>query len=301
MMPMRAQRFVLLWTLFCASCGPPARTAVVAPVGPVRSVAPPSHVDPTYWVDVAQVVVDGSLTYLLLKNGNVFLDEGAGPRLYDDGTGTRQIAADRGACYVLKDNGNIWRRQGATPWVKIDSGTGTRQVLAAGGGVFLLKEDGAVFQWNGKEWIVIDVATGSVQLAGDPASNLYTLKQNGNIFRRGEDGDWVKVDDGTATRQIAASHGMVYALKENGNVWRRKNEKWALVDDGTGTKMIEADGDRLFILKDDGAIWLLADDKLSQVHKDGSARAIEAAGGWLYVLERDGKLLRESREILPAY
>lgn len=52
---------------------------------------------------LVQIAVSDNRVYALRKNGNVLLKDGDDDfRMYDSGTGTKQIAVDGDICYVLK-------------------------------------------------------------------------------------------------------------------------------------------------------------------------------------------------------
>ncbi|MBK7859171.1 MAG: hypothetical protein IPJ65_11230 [Archangiaceae bacterium] len=146
--------------------------------------------------DFTQVEVESDRIFLLRKNGNILLDDGASLSVYDPGTGTRQIAVDKGVVYALKDNGNVWRRFDGGAWEKLDEGTGTKQIFAKVGGVYALKTDGNIWFHDDTGWKKIDEGTGTKQIVVDRQGNVYALKENGNVWEY--DGAWRKIDDGEA-------------------------------------------------------------------------------------------------------
>ncbi|MBK7862156.1 MAG: hypothetical protein IPJ65_26785 [Archangiaceae bacterium] len=83
--------------------------------------------------DFTQVEVESDRIFLLRKNGNILLDDGASLSVHDPGTAPGRSPSTR-AVYALKDNGNVWRRFDGGAWEKLDEGTGTKQIFAKVGG-----------------------------------------------------------------------------------------------------------------------------------------------------------------------
>jgi hypothetical protein len=242
--------------------------------------------------DLVQLAVDGrdggERLFFLRRNGNILVENGGVVSVYDNGTGTRQIAVDRGTCYALKQNGNLWRRIGDGPWEKIDDGVGSKQIFAKSGGLYVLKDNGNIWQYAGNGWNKIDDGTDTRQVAGDRNNNLYVLKGNGNIWQYAGNG-WNKIDDGVGTKQIQATRGVVFALKQNGNIWRYDGQ-WHQIDNGTGTRRIYASGNHLFIIKNDGSVWHWGQDGWQKLYQD-QVESAAIAHGQLYLLRPDGRVV----------
>lgn len=250
------------------------------------SPPPPGWAD---YRDIVQLAADGDRVYALRRNGNILLDDGSGVRVYDEGTGTKQITVERTTCYALKDKGNVWRRTGKGGWEKIDDGTGTKEIFAHAGGVYSHKDNSTLWEYSGAEtgWQKIDDGRDTRQVAGDRGGNLYALKNNGNIWQYTK-GSWYKIDDGKGTRQIQAARGSVYALKDNGNIWQY-GDGWRKIDDGTGTRQMFSSGNDLFVFKNNGTTWQFAAQSWRKIPQD-KADAVVISRGRHFVLRADGRI-----------
>src|SRR5258708_2859150 len=75
----------------------------------------------------------------------------SGWTMIDDGTGTHQVCSDGTNTYILKDNGNIFKR-GWGRWDMVDNGNGTRMIGADGGNLYNLKNNGNIFKYSWSGW-----------------------------------------------------------------------------------------------------------------------------------------------------
>lgn len=258
-------------------------TAQPLPPGPPAAAAPSTGGGYGEFSDLVQLAVDGNNLYYLRRNGNVLLDSGSGPQVYDNGTGSKQIAVDKGICYVLKNNGDIWRKKQGGRWEKIDDSDSANQLIAMRGGLYVLRKNGNIWNYDGNQWTMIDAGQGTKQVDGDRLGNLYALKSNGNIWKY--DGRWNKIDNGTGTRQIEAARGVVYALKDSGVIWRYDSQ-WSKIANETSVFSMHASGEHLFIVKKDGVIWKY-DGSWHKLLQE-QVRSATVAHGNLYILRPNG-------------
>lgn len=290
--PELGYRYELFWDARAEFWGLRRLTSSKQPFEPAPP-APPASSAPTSasstgngyaeYSDLVQLAVDGNNLYYLRRNGNVLIDNGSGPKVYDNGVGTKQIAADNGICYVLKNHGDVWRRKQGGNWEKIDDSDSVTQLIAMRGGLYVLRKNGNIWQFNGSQWSQVDSGQGTKQVDGDRQGNLYALKTNGNIWKY--DGRWNKIDNGTGTRQIDAARGVVYALKDSGVIWKYDGQ-WHKIADETSVFSMHASGDHLFIVKKDGVIWKYDGSWHKLVQEQ--VRSATVAHGNLYILRPNG-------------
>jgi len=220
-------------------------------------------------------------------------------QLLDNGVGTKQVVHDGSAVYALKDNGNIWMFARGQ-WQQLDNGSGTRMIAAAGGRVYAMKDDGRVFRFTYGQWSAIG-SRGSRQVAA-AGMDLYTLENNDDIFMFWHgDGQWRKIDNGTRTTMISGDDQRgLFVLKNTGSIFHHVgNGQFEVTDNGSGTKQIDSSGGVLYALKDNGNIWLWQGNGWTQVDTATGTRAIDASGGWLYVLKDNGNLYAARFENVP--
>ncbi len=209
----------------------------------------------------------------------------AGLKLFDDGTGTRQVLAEGGSTYILKDSGHIWRNRDGR-FERIDDGSGTRQITAGGDTLYLLKDSGKVFRHQMGRWTAIDDGT-QTRMISAGRGRLFLLKDTGNIFRY--DGSrWDRIDDGAGTKQIHAAGATLWILKENGNLWRYDDNtrRFDKIDPGTATRTIVGDETSCYILKDSGELWAYRHGDFQRLGMDPGYRQLAMEFGRLYV-QRD--------------
>ncbi|MBI3893517.1 MAG: hypothetical protein HY303_18520, partial [Candidatus Wallbacteria bacterium] len=85
-------------------------------------------------------------------------------QLFDNGSGTMQVAVGSSTVFILKNNGNIWQyRMGQ--FNRIDDGVGTKQIDTDGDTLYVLKNNGNVWQYNGFRFTQVDDGTGSQMIA----------------------------------------------------------------------------------------------------------------------------------------
>lgn len=134
-------------------------------------------------------------------------------------------------------------------------------------------------------------------------NDLYALGASGRVYRRSLGGGPVQqVDDGTGTRMLAASRGVLYLLKESGWIFQRRQGTWRQIDDGSQTRMITASGGRMYVLKESGQVWCYDGQGFGGgpvVEKVG-VRSIHARGATLWILQENGVLLRQRGQQLEV-
>ena len=238
-----------------------------------------------------QVVADGPVTYVLKDTGNIWARENGQWTQVDDGGGTTLIDASAGNLYAQKNDGSVWQRKFGQ-WNRIGN-PGTKQLVADSGVLYTLETNDDVLLFKDNQWTKLDNGSGSTMIAADRTAQniqLFVLKNNGSIFHwTGYGMQWEVSDNGSGTKQIDASGGMLYALKDTGAIWRM-NGAWAQIDDGAGTKQISADGRFFYALKDNGNIWMFRDERWLQADNGTGTRQLHASGGRLVVLKDNGNV-----------
>ena len=185
----------------------------------------------------------------------------AGLNMFDNGTGAVQVVTDNGYTYILKENNTVWRHDGVD-FAEIDNGSGppTRMLAADQGRLFLLKQSGNIYEFDQRNWNLVDDGQGTKQITAG-AGRLYVLKDSGNIWRR-RNGQWDKIDDGLGTKRIYAHQHVMWVLKDNNHTWRYDDSEhpsraFRQISRGNVSLTQDIVGDTRFcyILKGDGKVW----------------------------------------------
>jgi hypothetical protein len=107
--------------------------------------------------------------------------------------------------------------------------------------------------------------------------------------------DWLRIDNGTGTKALAASGTKLYKLKNNGEIWAYSGtaQNWQKIDNNPATIAIAAAGNNLYQLHNNGKIWKYTGVPLSGwqcLDANTATKAIAAAGNNLYQLHASGKI-----------
>lgn len=179
-------------------------------------------------------------------------------RLFDNGTGSKQVATDGEYTYILKETGQIWRHAFGQ-FQQIDDGANTRMIAAADKRCYVLKESGAIWMYDQTRWSQVDDGRGTKQIVAS-GGRLYALKNEGQIYRRSVfTGNWQQIDNGTGTRMIYAHQHVLWILKENNHTWRYDDQsgQFRQISQGNVSHTQDIVGDTRFVymLKGDGKVW----------------------------------------------